>query len=218
MPEKTDFLIVDDSDTAEMDIALYARRDGVIGATTPPGILTHLRGTITGNLLRSIEQARNPQTLDFGFLLLKVSAEGHAEIQSKLQRILGKAARDGECHDATIAFDNGLVGVTFHATNAPRAQAEQRLVLHCHSRKYVQKSSEWYGVCLAPATGELRFGINFNDPWRSDAELDRRTEGMEPDKSMKPVLAARAKRIKVGRNDPCPCGSGKKFKKCCEVL
>jgi uncharacterized protein len=24
-----------------------------------------------------------------------------------------------------------------------------------------------------------------------------------------------AKRVKVGRNDPCPCGSGKKFKKCC---
>ncbi len=21
--------------------------------------------------------------------------------------------------------------------------------------------------------------------------------------------------VKVGRNDPCPCGSGKKFKKCC---
>ena len=23
------------------------------------------------------------------------------------------------------------------------------------------------------------------------------------------------KRMKVGRNDPCPCGSGLKFKKCC---
>jgi uncharacterized protein YecA (UPF0149 family) len=23
------------------------------------------------------------------------------------------------------------------------------------------------------------------------------------------------KEAKVGRNDPCPCGSGKKFKKCC---
>lgn len=22
-------------------------------------------------------------------------------------------------------------------------------------------------------------------------------------------------RRKIGRNDPCPCGSGKKFKKCC---
>jgi preprotein translocase subunit SecA len=24
-----------------------------------------------------------------------------------------------------------------------------------------------------------------------------------------------AKKIKVGRNDPCPCGSGQKYKKCC---
>ena len=24
-----------------------------------------------------------------------------------------------------------------------------------------------------------------------------------------------APRTKVGRNDPCPCGSGKKYKKCC---
>ena len=23
---------------------------------------------------------------------------------------------------------------------------------------------------------------------------------------------------KTGRNDPCPCGSGKKFKKCCESI
>ena len=23
---------------------------------------------------------------------------------------------------------------------------------------------------------------------------------------------------KVGRNDPCPCGSGKKYKKCCDGL
>lgn len=22
------------------------------------------------------------------------------------------------------------------------------------------------------------------------------------------------RRVKIGRNDPCPCGSGKKFKKC----
>ena len=26
-----------------------------------------------------------------------------------------------------------------------------------------------------------------------------------------------AANAKVGRNDPCPCGSGKKFKKCCSV-
>ena len=29
------------------------------------------------------------------------------------------------------------------------------------------------------------------------------------------LLPATALRPKVGRNEPCPCGSGKKFKKCC---
>ena len=29
------------------------------------------------------------------------------------------------------------------------------------------------------------------------------------------VSAAGRKGSKVGRNDPCPCGSGKKFKRCC---
>jgi len=29
------------------------------------------------------------------------------------------------------------------------------------------------------------------------------------------AAAPPAARTKVGRNDPCPCGSGKKYKKCC---
>ena len=30
-----------------------------------------------------------------------------------------------------------------------------------------------------------------------------------------PEQTPKSPKIKVGRNDPCPCGSGKKFKKCC---
>ena len=30
-----------------------------------------------------------------------------------------------------------------------------------------------------------------------------------------PSKPVRASSSKVGRNDPCPCGSGKKYKKCC---
>jgi hypothetical protein len=29
-------------------------------------------------------------------------------------------------------------------------------------------------------------------------------------------MAAGKNVVKVGRNDPCPCGSGKKYKHCCE--
>lgn len=45
------------------------------------------------------------------------------------------------------------------------------------------------------------------------AENDRRY--------MKPMTlvptSLQMKRGRVGRNDPCPCGSGKKFKRCCFV-
>ena len=32
---------------------------------------------------------------------------------------------------------------------------------------------------------------------------------------MPPVEQYKRQEPKVGRNDPCPCGSGKKYKKCC---
>lgn len=40
--------------------------------------------------------------------------------------------------------------------------------------------------------------------------LQRSGIGSEQDDKSIPVKA-----VKIGRNDPCPCGSGKKFKKCC---
>lgn len=55
---------------------------------------------------------------------------------------------------------------------------------------------------------------------RKDADIKREQvatvigEGMEggdaPKKKQMPILVD-----KIGRNDPCPCGSGKKYKKCC---
>jgi preprotein translocase subunit SecA len=30
-----------------------------------------------------------------------------------------------------------------------------------------------------------------------------------------PQMTVRSSELKIGRNDPCPCGSGKKYKKCC---
>jgi len=35
----------------------------------------------------------------------------------------------------------------------------------------------------------------------------------EPAPERRQMVQARSS--KVGRNDPCPCGSGKKYKKCC---
>jgi len=35
---------------------------------------------------------------------------------------------------------------------------------------------------------------------------------------LRPDASYRSKPKKIGRNEPCPCGSGKKYKKCCGKL
>ena len=43
-------------------------------------------------------------------------------------------------------------------------------------------------------------------------DIDKLTRRMDEDV---PEGAEVVRRIRIGRNDKCPCGSGKKFKKCC---
>ncbi|OPJ62294.1 SEC-C metal-binding domain-containing protein [Clostridium oryzae] len=47
--------------------------------------------------------------------------------------------------------------------------------------------------------------------WEGIFSMDKRKEIQKQWRASKTVV----KQNKVGRNDPCPCGSGKKYKKCC---
>ncbi len=60
-------------------------------------------------------------------------------------------------------------------------------------------------------------GVNFKSirqmkKWMKDHEAELRTEGA-PEQAKVETVVHEGPRI--GRNDPCPCGSGKKYKKCC---
>jgi uncharacterized protein YecA (UPF0149 family) len=54
-------------------------------------------------------------------------------------------------------------------------------------------------------------------PWKQDKQMDRATAEMTQPQSitdMRKFLKSRAAKRKLGRNDPCHCGSGIKYKKC----
>lgn len=61
--------------------------------------------------------------------------------------------------------------------------------------------SEMSGQAPPPAGGETSGGYSEG--------------GAEPAQAATAVEPIRNRGVKVGRNDPCPCGSGKKYKKCC---
>ena len=50
---------------------------------------------------------------------------------------------------------------------------------------------------------------------RREAELDQLQLGGRARSAVKPSVEPRRVEEKIGRNDPCPCGSGRKYKKCC---
>ena len=58
-------------------------------------------------------------------------------------------------------------------------------------------------------------GVNVNDEKEVKKWLKKHPEVVNGGEVQKVTTVKRAM-PKVGRNEPCPCGSGKKYKKCCE--
>jgi SEC-C motif len=62
-------------------------------------------------------------------------------------------------------------------------------------------------------------GSGWEDSFDEEPEIDARRFLLGADSSIQPSFEVTAPirntGTRVGRNDPCPCGSGKKFKKCC---
>lgn len=79
-------------------------------------------------------------------------------------------------------------------------------------------------------TGRVEFVARFSEDGRigqlhERSYFERRdgkwfyVDGVFPEatsnQNIMPQTTETANTVKVGRNDPCPCGSGRKFKKCC---
>jgi uncharacterized protein YchJ len=89
---------------------------------------------------------------------------------------------------ADLVAASALMGVTFPEYDVWKRMAEDR---EKQLERRMKELSAWR-----------------EEPPRPAAE--RRDDFFEP--KLHPI---EREQKKVGRNDPCPCGSGKKFKKCC---
>lgn len=111
------------------------------------------------------------------------------------------------------------------ATHDPRTRASHDAG---QAREWAEKS-EWLGLeILATDAGgvdDTEGTVEFIARYRVDDEQHEHRERSFFVKrdgvwyfSDGKILGPRQRRLeapKVGRNDPCPCGSGKKYKKCC---
>jgi len=209
-------VMLEDDISADLDLAMLVRREGIPGNATPEGILTRFSATALGRMVNAIEARPDPATIDLGFTLLTLGEDTVIELSACIDLLAKQSIADGKSHDVTVGLGSGGTGLTIHCNDNPIEIAGPVLERHCHARKYTEHAQTWFGVCVRPMDQALRFGINLAYPWVQDDTLDALTKNMGKTSKLTSLLRASSKaRTKVGRNDPCPCGSGKKYKKCC---
>ena len=208
LDDEYDFVALEDDFAADLEIAMGARRAGLPGKKTPDGILTAIDGRRIDALIKVIEDDPFGPMIDLAMLMYQLSGKALKELADGVDRVL-QAAQTRGSSDFTLSFANA--GLTIHANGKPRTEAEPRLLAHMTLRRYTQRASRWFGLCLDPWNSTIRFGEKIEFPWTFDSKVAQMARQLGKAATPSPVARAVPK---LGRNDPCHCGSGKKYKKC----
>lgn len=216
LEDKYDMVNLGDDFASSLDVAMSARRQGLPGEKVPKGILTRHNGSPIGTLLLEIEANETPELVGLGLILLQLSADSAKHINSGIVQLVGLAAQDGKPHDFSVPSSADKSGFTIHVNSLGDDEAQKRLSAHCQIKKYDTKSDTWYGILLAPGTGNIRGALSARGKWQMETGMEEALK-LWPRKDPTPIgaLSLKTRRAKIGRNEPCPCGSGRKYKKCC---
>jgi hypothetical protein len=93
-------------------------------------------------------------------MLLLLNEETMKQISSGIEEITKLVKKDGNHHDITIGVDDGITGLTIHCNPEIETESRSQLKRHCNIRKYIGKANTWFGICLDPQNGKIKFVLN----------------------------------------------------------
>jgi preprotein translocase subunit SecA len=190
------------------------------------------------------EQLTEDMLEDFGKLYEAKEAEIGAERMREIERMILLRVVDNKWMDHIDAMDQLKAGIGLRAMGQiDPAQAyakegfdmfeemvgdiKEDTVKFCYNvtvttgteRKEIIGSGEGRKDDFVDRGGQTGSGLPVQGPVGMAAPMGGMQGGMPqaqqiPPRRQKPVTFRR-EAPKVGRNDPCPCGSGKKYKNCC---
>jgi len=204
-----DGIFIGDSDCSSLDEAMMARHEKIPGEMTPDGILTRFKYTNTERIIQQIEYMDDPDSIDFGFMLLTLGEFTIQKLNEGISEVVCRSRADQMNHDFTVslpedpATSQGRAGITIHCNLHSNSVARQSLSDHCMKRKYMCRADAWFGLCLNPEITELRFGIHLNFPWQQSDKMDEfERSHLDTSKKKSVIAAPKRKRLKIGRNSP----------------
>ncbi|WP_316763650.1 YecA family protein [Pedobacter aquatilis] len=168
-------------------------------------------------LLKNLKHSSHENITDIIFSLLDFSGDAQEEIVKNM--IAYKQTAIKENRRTTLAYpaapDFGLTYVVSETDDPEKLETVSEV--YSVLRKYKSKCNTWLGLgTFTRSPNMVDYIIYLDEPWTFDQELETECNnffGTDSPGRRIPV----GNHVKVGRNEPCPCKSGKKYKKCCGI-
>lgn len=174
------------------------------------GMLTKLRWLVEGENLEGIDDAEGYKE-KFLELANKSFNDRKAkygdEIMAELERKILLANVDRRWMDHIDEMEELKGGIYL------RSYGQQDPVVAFRMESYDMFDEMSASICEGTVTGMLTVQLRMNEEVKREeqAKITGTSGGSDGSEKKRPVK----KEKKVGRNEPCPCGSGKKYKHCC---
>jgi hypothetical protein len=208
---ETDWELVDES-FAQLIDANFPVMKGHVPKTSAVEKLHHKwKNERFQRLTEQVKSSRQPGFTDAIFYLYDLAGTGADDLINQMELTKEKTNRDGQQHDFSMIFEKGKSGVTFLSLPNSPDKIMRTLMPLAVARKYKTKADKWLALGSLAGSPNIVDAVAFKkQPWKEDAKLEELTKI-----ALKRGIHMNLHGKKIGRNEPCYCGSGKKFKKCC---
>lgn len=213
---KADYVGLDNDLGLMIDRNYYCHLYGVEGAITEKDkIRTSWINDEFQEICNAIKEFKHPKITDVIFDIFDYPAETRDQMVKMIKRSKNTTLTDYESHNFSIVIDNPNSGITYvsHGTDSPH---ELRKDIECltAARKYRHKCDKWIGLGnYFSSTGRIDIVAYHDYEWVNDPNMEEASNRALEHSGIMTTFSGQ----KVGRNDPCPCNSGKKYKKCCGI-
>ena len=140
---------------------------------------------------------------------------------TRLEQVVLTSALDDEWKDHMYEMDllKSAIGLRGYAEKDPKVEYKRegmRMYGEMMDRLRERVTQTIFRARLGGGVSSVYRGIEtHHDESTNVGFSEEQIEGLDPQGEGARPQTFRREQPKVGRNDPCPCGSGKKFKKCC---
>lgn len=206
---EADLVMLDNSFAQLVDANFPVQRGSVPKTSAADKLYTKWKNEAFQTLVDQIKATKEPGFTDAIFLLYDLAGNGADQLVAAIEIAKHKTAADGKPHDIRLIYRGVRAGVTILSDLSPD-KINVKLMGMAKLGKYKSKADQWLAIGCLEGSGNLVDAVAFTkEPWAEDATMDEFLK-----EHFRSGTGIRLSPRKLGRNDLCPCGSGKKFKRC----